>query len=243
MPRLTTASDGTVISRAPKYTPEGTRIWLCMQRKPTFLQKILAIATSPLFFLRILGSLIWNRGTTGVWADPTIIVPTGPSNFPVLLDERPAEVLTKQAEMERAMHSALEENRIKWMAEDAHKSRAERLSAIDKSPKFTRDGQRVLLLAQREPTNYESFLSAVTLPVMFVSSLVKFRRVMNVPSAAGPDGEWSLVDLEDPTFIIPTGPSRHREGELVSYEELEEDKKNGGRTAQRTDTDEKLVEP
>ncbi|OCF33797.1 hypothetical protein I316_04509 [Kwoniella heveanensis BCC8398] len=242
MPRLITAVDGTVISRSPKYTPKGARIWLCMQRKTTFLEKVLAIATSPLFFLRILGSFIWNRGIKGEWSDPTVIVPTGPSNFPVLLDEKPAEVVAKQAETEKAMSSVLEENRKKWLAEEAPKSRCERLSTIDRTPKFTRDGRRVLLLAQRQPTSYEDFLSAVTLPYMFISSLFKFRKVMKAASKAGPDCEWSLLDLEDPTVVIPTGPSRYREGELVNYEELDEDKKSEGRTVRGTDGDEKTVQ-
>ncbi|WVQ98308.1 hypothetical protein IAU59_005431 [Kwoniella sp. CBS 9459] len=243
MPRLFTASDGTVIDRSPKYTPEGHRIWLCMQRKSTLSEKILATATSPLFFLRILGSLIWNRGIKGEWLDPTVIVPTGPSYFPVLLDERPAAVVAKEVQTERAMNLTLGENRKKWMAEDAPKTRRERLSAIDRTPKFTVDGQRVLLLAQREPTSYESFLTAVTLPVMFVSALLKFRRVMLAASDAGPDCEWKPADLEDPTWIIPTGPCRYKEGELVDYEELDEDVKDGGKRGENTDADDKSVLP
>ncbi|WVR04839.1 hypothetical protein IAU60_001851 [Kwoniella sp. DSM 27419] len=224
MPQLSSHTDGTVTTnRRPLFTPDGHRIWLCFQRKHTFLERILALLTSPLLAWRV-GRLMftgtWNR--TPYYPDPTVIVPTGRLAFDELVDSRPDGMDDAEAQERIKRERTLAVNRAAWKAE-APTSRSERLAQIDLKPKYTVDGRRIFLYQQREATAWEEALSYISLPWGFAVACLGFSRAIKNAKGAGEGGDWNISAMDDPTWIVPTGPSYWAEGELVQAKELSDE--------------------
>ncbi|WRT64530.1 uncharacterized protein IL334_001462 [Kwoniella shivajii] len=216
----------TIIDRSPKFTQDGQRILLCFQRDHTTLEKILATVTSPLFIWRFIRTMFLANDSAEFdeAPDPTVIVPTGSVVYDKLLDEMPIEALEKRRQEGLARKQALKENEAKWKMVST-KTRSERLKGIDQKPKFTRDGERIILLQQRRMTRLERIATGLTIPLMFCYSLLNLRKLQSRSNYDAKDMNKSWKNtmryLDDPTFIIPTGPSYYNDGELVDWDEVE----------------------
>lgn len=203
------------IDPRPKFRPNGDRVFLMDQRGTTRSELGWTLATFPIHAIRqaALPSdpvLLLEQAVT--LPDPTVIVPTLDIGTGVdLVDEPDPQVVSKRLNELRERRDRLAEENERWLK--TTRSRKERLRQIDRRTLWTRDGRPVFLMARRECTWLESFLSLVTLPLMCWRSWKSFTGAMREADKEGKE-PFDFADVPDPTVIVPTGKSFFLEEEL-----------------------------
>ncbi|WWC59725.1 uncharacterized protein I303_102287 [Kwoniella dejecticola CBS 10117] len=220
------------IDRSPKFTPTGQRVFLYNQRRYTRWEAFLSVLTAPLLLWRF-GKYMRsamksnNESEVDYLPDITVIVSTGPAIYDDLLDHVPAEIIEqRKADRAHRENITLKNRQAHEQATMLYsKSRSERLQEIDRRPKFTKEGERVLLMSQRQMTKMERLGLIITLPIFVIRAIFQFRDAQRRLKKEEGQGSWSWKKmnayLDDPTLIIPTGPSYYANGELLNYDEVD----------------------
>lgn len=201
------------IDPRPKFRPNGDRVFLMDQRGPTRSELGWTLATFPIHAFRrhrLPTDRVQLLEQAASLPDPTVIVPTVDIGVE-LVNAPDSEVVSKRLAGLRERRRKLDEENERWLG--AGMSRKERLRSIDRRTLWTRDGKPVFMMARREHTWLETFLSTVTLPYLFWRSWKAFSGAMRKAK----DEEREFIDpaeVPDPTVVIPTGKSLFLEEEL-----------------------------